>query len=249
MSFVTQKTCSPRSSRCCAACSRNSAAASPSRRGFRSFRYAEAMRKYGIDKPDLRNPIRMQGVSDAFRGSGFKIFANIIAGDPKVAGLVGSRQGRRESRVLRPDELMGAGRGPARAWLHFLARRRGGRCRSAGQEPRSGPDQTIPDQLEIGVGDAGFLWRAGRRLREVRRPARTNVGEELGLIAKDRFEFCWIVDFPMYEWNEEEKKIDFSHNPFSMPNLPVEDFSRSTPTTKTRSSASRQFNTTLSATA
>ena len=55
-------------------------------------------------------------------------------------------------------------------------------------------------------------------------PARTKVGEELGLIDKGRFEFCWIVDFPMYEWNEEEKKIDFSHNPFSMPNLPVEEF-------------------------
>ena len=54
--------------------------------------------------------------------------------------------------------------------------------------------------------------------------ARTRAGEELGLIAKDKFEFCWIVDFPMYEWNEEEKKIDFSHNPFSMPNMGVEDF-------------------------
>ena len=61
-------------------------------------------------------------------------------------------------------------------------------------------------------------------------PARTKVGEELGLIAKDRFEFCWIVDFPMYEWNEEEKKIDFSHNPFSMPNLPVEEFLALDPT-------------------
>ena len=54
--------------------------------------------------------------------------------------------------------------------------------------------------------------------------ARTKVGEELGLIKKDRFDFCWIVDFPMFEWNEEQKKIDFSHNPFSMPNLPVEEF-------------------------
>ena len=81
-------------------------------------------------------------------------------------------------------------------------------------------------------------------------PARTKVGEELGLIAKDRFDFCWIVDFPMYEWNEEEKKIDFSHNPFSMPNMEVDEFleARSERTT-TSSSASRRSSTTSSATA
>ncbi|MGA7678867.1 MAG: amino acid--tRNA ligase-related protein, partial [Pseudolabrys sp.] len=76
-----------------------------------------------------------------------------------------------------------------------------------------------------GVGDAVFFV-AGKPKDFVKfaGPARTRIGEELGLIAKDRFEFCWIVDFPMYEWNDEEKKIDFSHNPFSMPNLPVEEF-------------------------
>ena len=90
-----------------------------------------------------------------------------------------------------------------------------------------GPERTkqIADQLGLGVGDAAFFI-AGRPDQFVKfaGPARTKVGEELNLIAKDRFEFCWIVDFPMFEWNEEEKKIDFSHNPFSMPNMAVEQF-------------------------
>ena len=90
-----------------------------------------------------------------------------------------------------------------------------------------GPERTkqIADQMKLGVGDACFFV-AGKPKDFVKfaGPARTKVGEELGLIDKGRFEFCWIVDFPMYEWNEEEKKIDFSHNPFSMPNLPVEEF-------------------------
>ncbi len=90
-----------------------------------------------------------------------------------------------------------------------------------------GPERTqaIRSQLGLGVGDAVFFV-AGKPRDFVKfaGPARNRIGEELGLVAKDRFELCWIVDFPMYEWNEEEKKIDFSHNPFSMPNLPVEEF-------------------------
>jgi len=83
----------------------------------------------------------------------------------------------------------------------------------------------IADQIGLGIGDACFFI-AGRPKDFVKfaGPARTKVGEELGLVAKDRFELCWIVDFPMYEWSEEEKKIDFSHNPFSMPNIGVDEF-------------------------
>ena len=80
--------------------------------------------------------------------------------------------------------------------------------------------------------------------------ARTKLGEELNLIDKDRFEFCWIVDFPMYEWNEEEKKIDFSHNPFSMPNMEPEAFLALDPNDKDDAArASRRSSTTSSATA
>src|SRR5208283_3157286 len=102
--------------------------------------------------------------------------------------------------------------------------------RVAGRGPLAnnlGPERTekIRSQLGLGAGDAVFFV-AGKPKDFVKfaGSARTKVGEELGLIAKDRFELCWIVDFPMYEWNEEEKKIDFSHNPFSMPNFGVEEF-------------------------
>jgi aspartyl-tRNA synthetase len=85
--------------------------------------------------------------------------------------------------------------------------------------------QQIADQLGLGVGDAAFFI-AGQPDRFVKfaGPARTKVGEELNLLDKDQFAFCWIVDFPMFEWNEEEKKIDFSHNPFSMPNMAADEF-------------------------
>jgi aspartyl-tRNA synthetase len=91
--------------------------------------------------------------------------------------------------------------------------------------------------------------RAPEKFVKFAGPARTKVGEELNLLDKDRFAFCWIVDFPMYEWNEEEKKIDFSHNPFSMPNMAPTNFSRSTRRTRRRSSPSRRSSTTSSATA
>src|SRR5208282_3985658 len=85
--------------------------------------------------------------------------------------------------------------------------------------------EAVRKKLELHAGDAVFFV-AGEPQSFVKfaGPARTKVGEELGLVQKDRFELCWIVDFPMYEWNEEEKKIDFSHNPFSMPNAAVEEF-------------------------
>jgi aspartyl-tRNA synthetase len=90
-----------------------------------------------------------------------------------------------------------------------------------------GPERTkqIADQLGLGVGDAVFFV-AGRPKDFVKfaGPARTKVGEELGLIDKNQYAMCWIVDFPMYEWNDEEKRVDFSHNPFSMPNMPPEEF-------------------------
>ena len=85
--------------------------------------------------------------------------------------------------------------------------------------------------------------------REICRARPHQIGTDLGMIDRNRFDFCWIVDFPMYEWNEEEKKIDFSHNPFSMPNMSRENFWPSMPTTTIKFSASRRSSTTSSATA
>jgi aspartyl-tRNA synthetase len=192
---------------------------------FPHIPYAEAMSKYGTDKPDLRNPVVMQDVSEAFRGSGFKIFANILANDSKaqVWAIPASKGGNRAF----CDRMNSWAQGEGQPGLGYIFWREGEEGGAGPLAKNIGPERTkqIADQLGLGIGDAVFFV-AGLPKNFVKFAglARTRVGEELGLIAKDRFEFCWIVDFPMYEWNEEEKKIDFSHNPFSMPNLSVEDF-------------------------
>ena len=187
--------------------------------------YAEALAKYGTDKPDLRNPIKMQNVSEAFHGSGFKIFANILAADHKneVWAIPAPGGGNRAF----ADRMNSWAQGEGQPGLGYIFWREGEEGGAGPLAKNIGPERTkqIADQLGLGVGDAVFFV-AGRPDQFVKfaGPARTKVGEELGLIDKDRFEFCWIVDFPMFERNEEEKKVDFSHNPFSMPNYPIEDF-------------------------
>ena len=187
--------------------------------------YAEAMSKYGTDKPDLRNPIVMQDVSDAFRGSGFKIFANILANDPK--GAVWAIPAPKGGNRAFCDRMNSWAQGEGQPGLGYIFWREGEEGGAGPLAKNIGPERTkqIADQLGLGIGDACFFV-AGvpKNFVKFAGPARTKVGEELGLIAQDRFEFCWIVDFPMFEWNEEEKKIDFSHNPFSMPNMEVEEF-------------------------
>ncbi len=187
--------------------------------------YAEALRKYGSDKPDLRNPIVMQDVSAAFRDSGFKIFAGILAKDAsaQVWAIPAPKGGNRAF----CDRMNSWAQGEGQPGLGYIFWREGEESGAGPLAKNIGPERTkqIADQLKLDVGDACF-FAAGRPKDFVKfaGSARTKIGEELGLIAKDRFDICWIVDFPMYEWNDEEKKIDFSHNPFSMPNLPVEEF-------------------------
>jgi aspartyl-tRNA synthetase len=187
--------------------------------------YAEALRKYGTDKPDLRNSIVMQDVSEAFRGSGFKIFANILNSDAsaQVWAIPAPKGGNRAF----CDRMNGWAQDEGQPGLGYIFWREGEESGAGPLAKNIGPERTkkIAEQLKLGVGDAVFFV-AGKPKDFVKfaGPARAKIGEELGSIAENRFEFCWIVDFPMYEWNEEEKKIDFSHNPFSMPNLPVEEF-------------------------
>jgi len=192
---------------------------------FPLIRYADALRLYGSDKPDLRNPIVMQDVSEAFRGSGFKIFANILASDPsaQVWAIPAPKGGNRAF----CDRINFWALEEGQPGLGYIFWREGEESGAGPIAKNIGPERTrqIAGQLKLGVGDAVFFV-AGRPKDFVKfaGPARVKIGEELDLIAKARFEFCWIVDFPMYEWNEDEKKIDFSHNPFSMPNLPVAEF-------------------------
>ncbi|HVX99906.1 MAG TPA: aspartate--tRNA ligase [Pseudorhodoplanes sp.] len=192
---------------------------------FPRIPYGEALKAYGTDKPDLRNPIRMQNVTAAFAGSGFKIFAGMIASDPKVEvwAIPAPKGGNRAF----CDRMNSWAQGEGQPGLGYIFWREGEESGAGPLAKNIGPERTrqIAGQLGLGVGDAVFFV-AGKPKDFVKfaGEARKKIGEELDLVAKDRFEFCWIVDFPMYEWNEEEKKIDFSHNPFSMPNLPVDEF-------------------------
>jgi aspartyl-tRNA synthetase len=188
--------------------------------------YAEAMRAYGSDKPDLRNPLKMQDVSEAFRGSGFKVFARILENPKAAVWAIPAPGGGSRAFCDRMNAWAISEGQPGLAYIFFAAEN--GKVVGRGPVANNvGPEKTeaIRAQLGLKEGDAVFFV-AGDPAVFVKfaGPARTKVGEELNLIAKDRFELCWIVDFPMYEWNEEEKKIDFSHNPFSMPNMPAADF-------------------------
>jgi aspartyl-tRNA synthetase len=194
---------------------------------FPRIPYKEALAKYGTDKPDLRNPIAMADVSEIFRGSGFKIFARILETSATAAvwAIPAPRGGSRAFCDRMNSWAQGEGQ-PGLGYIFFAAEGggavgRGPVANNLGAERT----ETLRQKLDLKDGDAVFFV-AGEPQTFVKfaGPARTKVGEELGLIDKGRFEFCWIVDFPMYEWNEDEKKIDFSHNPFSMPNMAVDEF-------------------------
>jgi aspartyl-tRNA synthetase len=185
---------------------------------FPHIAYRDSIRWYGSDKPDLRNPIKMQAVTEHFAGSGFKVFAGMIAADPKVeVWAIPAPKGGSRAFCDRMNSYAQQQGQPGLGYVFWREGEEGG----AGPIAKNiGPDRTdaIRNQMGLGVGDACFFV-AGRpeKFYKFAGDARNKVGEELNLTAKDRFEFCWIVDFPMYEWNEEEKKVDFSHNPFSMP--------------------------------
>jgi len=178
--------------------------------------FAEALRKYGSDKPDLRNPIVMQDVSEHFRGSGFKVFARMLE-DPKnqVWAIPAAGGGSRAF----CDRMNSWAQGEGQPGLGYIMWREGGE--GAGPLANNiGPERTaaIRDALGLKEGDAAFFVAGDPdKFWKFSGLARTKLGEELNLIEADRFELAWVVDFPMYEYNEDDKKIDFSHNPFSMP--------------------------------
>jgi len=194
---------------------------------FPRIPYAEAIAKYGTDKPDLRNPIAMDDVSEIFRGSGFKIFAGILDKSPTAAVWAIPAPGGGSRAFCDRMNSWAQGEGQPGLGYIFYALDNGAVVGRGPVANNLGAERTatLREQLKLKDGDAVFFV-AGEPQNFVKfaGPARSKIGDELKLIDKDRFELCWIVDFPMYEWNEEDKKIDFSHNPFSMPNLPVEEF-------------------------
>ncbi|PZO00186.1 MAG: aspartate--tRNA ligase [Hyphomicrobiales bacterium] len=178
--------------------------------------YAEAIAKYGSDKPDLRNPLVMQDVSEHFRGSGFKVFSRILEDEKnRVWAIPGPKGGSRAF----CDRMNSWAQGEGQPGLGYLMIKEDGE----GQGPIAnniGPERVaaIVAQMGLQPGDACF-FAAGNpdKFYKFAGAARNKVGQELGLIDENAFAFAWIVDFPMFEYNEDEKKVDFSHNPFSMP--------------------------------
>ncbi|CAD0183767.1 Aspartate--tRNA ligase [Ruegeria sp. THAF57] len=181
--------------------------------------YKDAALWYGSDKPDLRNPIKMQVVSDHFRGSGFAIFAKLLEQEgTEIRAIPAPTGGSRKfcdrmNAFAQKEGLPGMG--------YIFWRDQGEGMEAAGPLAKNiGPERTeaIRQQLGLGVGDAAFfLGGKPKAFEKVAGKARDVIGEELGLTDKDRFAFAWIVDFPIYEQDEETGAIDFEHNPFSMP--------------------------------
>jgi len=180
--------------------------------------YKDAALWYGTDKPDLRNPIRMQDVSEHFKGSGFAIFAKLLEQEgTQIRAIPAPTGGSRKfcdrmNAFAQKEGLPGMG--------YIFWREAEGGMEAAGPLAKNiGPERTeaIRQQLGLGVGDAAFfLGGKPEGFERVAGKARVAIGEELGLTETDRFAFAWIVDFPMYE-KDDEGRIDFSHNPFSMP--------------------------------
>lgn len=196
---------------------------------FRRIPYAESLLKYGSDKPDLRNPIEMQVVSEHFAGSGFKIFASMLEKPGNEIRAIPAPKGGSRAFCDRMNAWAQKEGLPGMGYIFWKD--------GAGSGPLAkniGPERTeaIRAQLGLADGDAAFFL-AGKpeSFVAIAGRARDVIADELELADKDRFELCWIVDYPMYEYDEEAKKVDFSHNPFSMPQGGLEALEAADPTT------------------
>ncbi len=178
--------------------------------------YAEAIRKYGSDKPDLRNPLEMQDVSEHFRGSGFKVFARMLE-DPKnqVWAIPGPTGGSRAF----CDRMNSWAQGEGQPGLGYIMWREN----NEGAGPLAnniGAERTEAIRAALGMkaGDAAFFVAGDPdKFYKFAGLARNKVADDLNLADKEQYKLAWIVDFPMFEYNEDDKKVDFAHNPFSMP--------------------------------
>jgi aspartyl-tRNA synthetase len=183
---------------------------------FPRIPYSEAMQKYGTDKPDLRNPLEMQDVTTQFRGSGFKVFAGQIESDANVrVWAIPAPTGGNRAFCDRMNSWAQSEGQPGLAYIFFREGEGAGPiARNLGAERT----EALRAQLDLKDGDAVFfVCGVPNDFAAFAGAARVRFGRELGLAKDDRFEFCWITDFPMYELSEETGQIEFSHNPFSMP--------------------------------
>ncbi len=183
---------------------------------FPRIPYDTAMLEYGTDKPDLRNPIRIADVTEHYAGSGFGLFAKIAAAGGIVRAIPAPGAGGNPRSFF--DKLNEWARGEGAGGLGYITFDAEGAKGPIARNLEPDRAAAIRAACGVGPGDAVFFV-AGKREEAAKFAGvvRTRLGQELGLIAQDAFRFCWITDFPMYELNEETGLVDFSHNPFSMP--------------------------------
>ena len=183
---------------------------------FPRIPYQEALLKYGSDKPDLRNPIEIQDVTEVFKGGGFGLFASLIEKGSVVRAIPAPGAGARARSFF--DKMNDWARAEGYAGLGYINIKEGAPGGPIAKNLEGERYQKLKKQLDLGDND-GVFFAAGKDkdAAELAGRARTRVGEKLDLIKKDEFRFCWIVDYPMYEYDDTEDRIDFSHNPFSMP--------------------------------
>ena len=183
---------------------------------FPRIPYAEAMLKYGSDKPDLRNPLLITDVTSHFEQSGFGLFEKIVGSGGRVR-VVPAPNTQDKSRKFF-DDMNDWARKEGFAGLGYVTRKGGEFGGPIAKNHGTEGMEKLYAELGLGEND-GLFFAAGKEkdAAKLAGAARTRVAEELGLIEENTFKFCWIVDFPMFEYDEERKKVDFSHNPFSMP--------------------------------
>ncbi|MET0241099.1 MAG: aspartate--tRNA ligase [Sphingobium sp.] len=183
---------------------------------FPRIPYAESLLKYGSDKPDLRNPLIIQDVTEHFHGSGFGIFASLVESGAVIRAIPAPGAGAGSRKFF--DEMNNWARTEGYSGLGYINIKDG--VPGGPIAKNHGEEKTAALIAALGLGpNDGVFFAAGKEAQAAKLAglARIRVGETLDLIDKDRFDLCWIVDFPFYEYDEDEKKLDFAHNPFSMP--------------------------------
>ncbi|MDQ1230822.1 aspartyl-tRNA synthetase [Sphingomonas sp. SORGH_AS 879] len=183
---------------------------------FPRIPYSESMLKYGNDKPDLRNPLIITDVSEHFTSSGFGLFEKIVGSGGVVRAIPAPGTAEKSRKFF--DEMNEWARAEGHAGLGYVTRKGGEFGGPIAKNHGTEGMEAIYAALGLGPDD-GLFFAAGKveAATKLAGLARTRVAEQLGLIEEGAFRLCWIVDFPFYEWDEDEKKVEFAHNPFSMP--------------------------------
>ncbi|MBU6425961.1 MAG: aspartate--tRNA ligase [Rhodospirillales bacterium] len=183
---------------------------------FERIAYDEALLKYGSDKPDLRNPIVISDVTEAFRDSSFGLFAKIVEGGGIVRAIPAPGAGGNPRSFF--DKLNEWARAEGAGGLGYITFNEAGAQGPIAKNLAADRAEAIREACGLKAGDAVF-FAAGKpeAAAKFAGAVRTKLGNDLGLIKEGEFKFCWIVDFPMFEYDEELKQVVFSHNPFSMP--------------------------------